>query len=517
MRRESGGIAALLVGAALGGACAPTPTPALTPAPASALTPASTPDALFSDPDEYRDHGISASAGEAYFARLGGGDPYATGMAYPVWLALLATFPAELGGNVDGYARRFGLLVDGPPGTLPLGLHLTTDPNTRVPFVVANCQLCHAERLRLPAGNRVVSGLGSTHVRVHAYDAALVHVARDPALSTEALLAAATRAAREHDLPWPEATRLPIVRATVVALRERAEARGVEAERLAVGLPGRVATIESFAMALGARGAHVAMPKTPGWAKIPDVRGFPWRDTLSWDGVGTGSPVALAAEADFAFGARPQWFETHRHIATSLYLFLAHYDRALPYPGAVDARLAERGRGAFEATCARCHGFYAPPGPQPRVRYRERVVPVAMVGTDAARVEAVTPEFVAAANAVPLARGVTTVAATGGYVPPVLLDVWARGTYGHAGQWPSLEVLATRPEERPRRFAVDLDAPYDLANVGLRWTPLREGEKAARGYAYDGTQPGYGVEGHRFLSDLGAEERRAVVEYLKTL
>jgi hypothetical protein len=309
------------------------------------------------------------------------------------------------------------------------------------------------------------------------------------------------------------------VRATLAGLRERAAARGAEAERLAGGLPGRVATIESFAMALGAQGVHVAMPRTVGWAKIPDVRGFPWRETLSWDGVGTGSPVALAAEADFAFGARPQWFETHRHIATSLYLFLRHFDRELPFPGALDAALAERGRVLFDLTCARCHGVYAQRGDEPRVRYRERVVPVAMVGTDAARVEAVTPAFVAAANAVPLARGVTTVAATGGYVPPVLLDVWARAPYGHVGQWPSLEVLATAPAARPRRFAVEPDAPYDLARVGRRWSALREGEAppAAGAYAYEGNAPGYGVDGHPFLAELPADDRRAVVEYLKTL
>jgi mono/diheme cytochrome c family protein len=497
-------------------ACAPAPAPA--PAAALAPAPATAAGPIVSDPDEYHDHGISPAAGDAYFSRLGGGDPYATGVAYPVWLALIEGFPSEMGGDLAKFADRFGLLVDGPPGALPVGFHLTTDPNTRVPFVVMNCQLCHAERLHLPTGDRVVSGLGSTHVRAHAYDAAFVHIARDPSFTTESVLALANKTAREHDIAWPEATRLAIVRATVSALRERAEARGADVERFAAGLPGRVATIESFALALGAHGTHVPLGPVVGWAKIPDVRGFAWRDTLSWDGVGTGSPVALAAEADFAFGARPEWFETHRHIATSLYMFLKHFERDLAYPGPVDAALAERGHAAFDATCARCHGFYAPPGgPQPRLRYRERVVPAALVGTDPARMEAVTPAFVAAANSVPLARGVSTVGATGGYIPPVLLDVWARGTYGHIGQWPSIEVMAMKPDERPRRFAVDVDAPYDLAKLGSRWTPLREGEKPARGYAYDGALPGYGVEGHRFLSDLPPEDRRAVLEYLKTL
>jgi mono/diheme cytochrome c family protein len=511
--RRNALLATALALAATAPACAPTPAPS----PALASSPAPAPAPTVSDPDEYQDHGISASAGEAYFARLGGGDPYATGLAYPVWLALIEGFPAEMGGDLTRFAQKFGLLVDGPPGALPVGFHLTTDPNTRVPFVVMNCQLCHAERLHLPAGDRIVSGLGSTHVRAHAYDAAFVHIARDPAFSTESVLLLANKAAREHELPWPEATRVAIVRATVSALRERAEARGADVERFAAGLPGRVATIESFALALGAHGTHVPLGPTVGWAKVPDVRGFPWRDTLSFDGVGTGNPVALAAEADFAFGARPQWFETHRHIATSLYMFLKHFDRDLLYPASIDAALAERGHSAFDATCARCHGFYAPPGPQPRLRYRERVIPAAMIGTDPAREEAVTPAFVAAANSVPLARGVSTVAATGGYVPPVLLDVWARGTYGHIGQWPSIEVMAMKPDERPRRFAVDPDAPYDLGKLGSKWTPLREGEKPGNGYAYDGTLPGYGVEGHRFLSDLPADERRAVMEYLKTL
>jgi hypothetical protein len=362
-----------------------------------------------------------------------------------------------------------------------------------------------------------VSGLGSVHVRIHAYDAALAHVARDPALSTETLLAAATRAAREHDVPWPDAMRLPIVRATVDALRVRAGARGTDVERYAAGLPGRVATLESFAMAMNAHGANVPLRGTPGWAKIPDVRGFPFRETLSWDGVGRGSKVALAAEADFAAGARPEWFETHRHIATSLTMFLEQFDRKLTYPGPVDATLAARGRSVFDATCATCHGVYASDGPPPRVRYREKVVPQAFVGTDPAREEAATPAFVAAANSIPLGRGLTTSAATGGYVPPVLLDVWARGTYGHAGQWPSLEVLSRRPEERPKRFVVDVDGAYDLAHVGLPWHDAGADEHPARGYVYDGTQPGYHVDGHVFLADLPDGDRRAVLEYLKTL
>ena len=510
MRAGHGLGAALLLAACAPAASAPS-------APVTAVAATTDAAAVMSDPEEYRDQGISAAMGEKVFGTLGGGDPYRTGMAYPVWLALVESFPKELGGDVKSFAQRFGLLVDPSKGELPVGFHLTVDPNTRVPFLVANCQLCHAERLRLPDGDHIVSGLGSTHVRIHAYDAALSHVARDPAFDVQPVLDAALRAAREHDVPWPEAMRLPIVRATVEGLRSRAALRGADVDRFAAGLPGRVATIESFAMAMNAHGAHVPLSGTTGWAKIPDVDGFPYRETLSFDGVGRGNPVALAAEADFAFGARPEWFESHRHIATSLWMFLSHFERKLPFPGPVDAALAERGHAAFDATCARCHGYYSPPGPQPRLRYREHVIPQADVGTDPAREEAVTPAFVQAANSIPLGRGVTTTEATGGYVPPVLLDVWARGTFGHVGQWPSLEVLSRKPADRPRRFVVDLDGAYDLVHVGLPWHEARSGEQPARGYLYDGEQPGYHVDGHPFLADLPDADRRAVLEYLKTL
>ena len=50
-----------------------------------------------SDPVEYQEHGLSAAQGKIYFDELGGGDPYATGIAYPMLLAMMEAFPADLG------------------------------------------------------------------------------------------------------------------------------------------------------------------------------------------------------------------------------------------------------------------------------------------------------------------------------------------------------------------------------------------------------------------------------------
>lgn len=127
------------------------------------------------------------------------------------------------------------------------------------------------------------------------------------------------------------------------------------------------------------------------------------------------------------FGVRPAWVRSHLHIGTSMLLYLRSFTRKLPFPGPLDRARAERGRGLFDDTCARCHGYYVQHGDEMRVSHKERVVPLDEVGTDPARADAVTPDFVEVSNSVALTEGLTRVRHTGGYVPPVLLDVWATG------------------------------------------------------------------------------------------
>lgn len=477
-----------------------------------------------SDPAEYHSERISSEAGEAIFQRTGIGDPYRTGIPYPIFLALLRAYPDELGGDTQRLAKRFGFLAREADPTsrdldvregLPFGMHLTVDPFTRVPFLVTSCALCHVERVRWPGGERVVVGLGNKRVRAHAYDAAWTDLGRRPDLDRAALATLATAAARERAIPWPAEWRAPLVRATADAMRERARARAELVARVRDAPPGRIAPIESFALAIGlALGREVPTAAAVGWTKVPDVIGFSHRTTLSWDAAAEGSLDALVVEADFAIGVRQKWYWAHPKQGPSLSAFLRQLPRNLPFPGPIDRPLAETGRARFEAACARCHGTYGPAG---RVtRYTEKVVPLATVGTDPARALAVTDDFVRAANAPSLSHGLVETRRTGGYVPPVLTSIWARAPYGHLGQWPSLAFLATAPAGRASRYVVDLDAPIDLVLVGLP-TRVPGGPLAPGEWDHDGTRPGLGVGGHPFLAELEASERNAVLEYLKTL
>ena len=501
-------------GVAVSCAGAPERTGSGTPSPTSVIPPASE---VYAEPVEYAYRTPSAEAGEAYFRVIGVGDPYGAGIPYPVFLALQSQYPEELGRDWREFADRFGVHLDparaGDPTALPVGFHLAKDPETRVDFLMVNCQLCHAEVLEVDGAPTVVSGLGNKTLRLHAYDAALVRIAQAPDFDARSLLAATRQAAKAHDLAWPPDTREPIVAEVLKKMKHRARVRGADAERLAAGPPGRIATIEGFALAMNEMyGTDVALGEDIGWAKIPDVAPWRYRETNSFDGVSFGAPVAMVAGADFAFGVRPQWYLQHPHIATSMYLYLRHFTRDLDYPGEIDEALAARGEAAFEQHCATCHGSY----PGGRVAYTEEVVAHAVVGTDRTRLDAVTDAFIRASEAVTETRGYVVTAKSTGYVPRPLVDVWARGLYGHAGQWPDLATLALPPEDRPQQIVVDPSAPLNLDRLGVTWRPPGPTPRG-REYLQDASVPGLGNGGHPFLSDLEAEERAAVLEYLKTL
>jgi hypothetical protein len=497
---------------ACGGTSAP-PATAPPPPPRVAALP-------MSDPFEYQIDRITRDAGKAIFERTGIGDPYRTGIPYPIFLALLKAYPAVFGATTGELAQRFGFVARAPDPTsedldrregLPVGMHLTVDPITNVPFVVHACALCHAEQLRWGGprpGETLVYGLGNKRVRIHDYDAAYATVAK-AGLSADRLGRLAGEAAAARSIAWPEAYRGPLVAGTLDALAKRATARAELHARTAGGPPGRVATIEAFAFVLGElTKQRVDFAPDVGWAKVPDVIGYAQRTTLSWDGSGEGPIDLLAVEADIAAGVRVEWLERHPFQGASLGAYLRQPAKRVGFPGTIDRALAERGHALFDRHCSDCHGSYTGEGRV--IDFDESVIPIEDLGTDPARLRAITASFERAANDPALTRGYTRLRRSTGYVPPVLTNVWARAPYGHAGQWPTLAVLATPPDRRPKRFAVQLDGLYDLAAVGMPWAP------SGPGYAHDASKPGFAVVGHPFLADLGPDAA-AVIEYLKTL
>jgi len=188
-----------------------------------------------------------------------------------------------------------------------------------------------------------------------------------------------------------------------------------------------------------------------------------------------------------------------------------------PYPWPIDRQLAARGRAAFEQNCARCHGTYGE-----KASYPEVTVPIAELGTDRMRLDALSAEQ-------RRRYGLSwfghygrhkTVAEPKGYVAPPLDGVWASAPYFHNGSVPTLwHVL--HPNERPTVWKRSEDG-YDRRRVGLEVETFKAVPKAARrGWQrrqyFDTRQKGKSAAGHEFPEQLTPDEKRAVLEYLKTL
>jgi hypothetical protein len=108
----------------------------------------------------------------------------------------------------------------------------------------------------------------------------------------------------------------------------------------------------------------------------------------------------------------------------------------------------------------------------------------------------------------------------GGYVAPPLDGIWASAPYLHNGSVPTLwHVL--HPSQRPKVWLRSEDG-YDQEKAGLDVIALEripeDVKRPSDRRRYFDTAPfGKSAQGHLFPDALDEDEKRAVLEYLKTL
>lgn len=185
-----------------------------------------------------------------------------------------------------------------------------------------------------------------------------------------------------------------------------------------------------------------------------------------------------------------------------------------PYPFPIEAPLAAQGKVLFSRHCESCHGRYGDAAEY----YPNLIVSLDAVGTDPLYALYFTQRSGLApwynqswfAHSEPASR----LEPADGYVAPPLDGIWATAPYLHNGSVPTLDDLLNSPL-RPRYWRrVGGSTGYDLAKGGWKYERM----KKARGKkTYDTTLPGYGNQGHTFGDRLNEAERKALIEYLKTL
>ena len=241
--------------------------------------------------------------------------------------------------------------------------------------------------------------------------------------------------------------------------------------------------------------------------------------SFHWDGLNTDIREVVLSSA-LGDGATP------RSLPIDALARLEQWLINLPPPKfeelfLIDHALAQTGEPIFRQRCAHCHAMEGestgqiipltdeawsvgvdPSAPRPRFTDPHRA---AMWTRDAAKA------YNAYADG--YAWDFKHFRSTDSYVNIPLDGLWSRAPYLHNGSVPYLAELFEPQEKRTKVFYRGLDI-YDPQRMGF----ISEGEEAQRfGTIYDTSKEGNSNQGHYWGIELKPEEKRALIEYLKTL
>ena len=203
-----------------------------------------------------------------------------------------------------------------------------------------------------------------------------------------------------------------------------------------------------------------------------------------------------------------------RHAVTNFKDVVAWLNSLEPpeYPRKINRELAAEGELLFNEHCADCHGTYGRWD-----SYPNKVVSLDVIQTD--------PLYASYAVDAPIVEWYNQswfatsephshFEPEAGYIAPPLDGIWITAPYLHNGSVPDLETLLDS-KRRPTYWERTGDSrDYNYETVGWNYQTRKNGKGK---WTYDTTLPGYGNAGHYFGDKLKDGERRAVIEYLKTL
>jgi len=184
-----------------------------------------------------------------------------------------------------------------------------------------------------------------------------------------------------------------------------------------------------------------------------------------------------------------------------------------PYPYPVNKQLAKEGGMLYVENCSKCHGHYGSNADYPNL-----LIPESVIKTDSFLYKSnyQSPQFVEWFNNSWFAQGdhPARLEPFNGYIAPPLDGIWVTAPYLHNGSVPTLEgVLNTKI--RPRYWSRDFDnLEYDYKNPGWKYAVQ---DSAGNSNVYNTDLRGYGNYGHDFGDKLTDRQRKAIIEYLKTL
>jgi hypothetical protein len=484
-----------------------------------------------------------------FFERGSTGGERMDGIPYWIWVALPEIFPEQLPDHRtgQGYAA-FGMIYEprdkGNPYALPLGM---SRRNVRgLDVVYLNCAACHTGTVRdIPGAEpHIYPGMPAHQFDLGAWGRFLTTIPKDQKFTPERILDQIDRMQDDSRRLVPKLdfiNRFIVRYYAVYVMRNQLIILGQRLSFIdnSTWGPGRVDTFNAPKALLNFPMTHVDKKELMGNADFPSVWNQQAREGmhLHWDGNNT-SVNERNLSAAFGTGAYPPILDSARVLRMAKYLETA---QPSPYPYHIDQPLADRGRAVYEQLCISCHGARKPPFRTTTVGESENcdymapgaqcvgtVVPLEEIGTDPSRFNSYT--WLLAVNQSTLYAGYEKdwgfrpsypqrfqhFRKTRGYASMPLDGIWLRAPYLHNGSVPTLSDLLMPSSGRTSRFFRGNDV-FDRENVGfVSNVPEQNGRKF---FYFDTAKPGNGNKGHEgkeYGTGLPPEQKRALLEYLKT-
>jgi hypothetical protein len=426
-----------------------------------------------------------------------GSEP-ANGPQYWVWKVLPDMFPEKLPVKGKGY-EGFGLIQE-PNRDTPIGFSIR---RVYVDRVGMNCAICHTGTVRdTPQSQpRTIEGMPANKFDLQGYARFLYACAKDPRFTADNVIQAIEQ---RHPLnPLEKLIYREAVWRTRDALITQADKVSFMDSRPNWG-PGRVDTFNPYKVLQ----FNFPMDKdhTVGTVDLPVI----WHQRpregmqLHWDGNNT-SVVERNKSAALGAGVTPTTIDTKRMKRIEDWL----WDLPAPaYPYPVNQELAAKGELIYKQSCAACHAFDG--------AKTGKVTPIDEIGTDRERLDSYTYDLLENQNT--LYAGYpwrfTHFRKTNGYANMPLDGVWLRAPFLHNGSVPTLWDLLSPAANRPKDFYRGYDV-FDQTKLGFI-TDVKE-ENGVPFFHFDASQPGNSNAGHLYGTTLSADEKTALIEFIKKL
>jgi mono/diheme cytochrome c family protein len=443
---------------------------------------------------------------EEYFKYGSIGNDGASGIPYPIWVAMPDVCAHHLP-RPQGYPA-LGFVYDrgrNPAVDPPIGF---SRAKVGVERMAINCAVCHTVRARLAADAEphLYVGAAANTVDVLGYLSFLSRCAADDHFTADHLIPAMASKVR---MTWLDKVTYRFVLIPFVRKRLLEQGEGLAwAKRRPAWGPGRIDPFNPVKFGM----LHLADDETIGNSDMLAVWNLDARERirphgpLHWDGLNNSvREVVISSALGDGTVAREFSLPAMERIERFL--------RTLPPPPSPhqpDAAAVERGKAVFAANCAECH---APEGPRTL-----SVIPVAEVGTDINRSHMWTELARDTYNNFREGRdwGFRSFRKISGYVAEPLAGLWLNGPYLHNGSVPTLRDLLEPPPQRPAAFVRGLDV-VDARNGGFVAPACDPREQPPEGFCFDTRLVGNSNEGHVYGTALPASDKSDLLAYLLTL